>query len=41
MAQIDEVSQEHRNTWRGFVKLVTVVVVAVVILMSVLAITLL
>jgi Bacterial aa3 type cytochrome c oxidase subunit IV len=41
MAQIDEVSQEHRDTWRGFVKLVAAVVLAVAVLMSVLAITLL
>ena len=41
MAHTDEVSQEHRDTWRGFVKLVTAVVIAAVILLSLMAITLL
>jgi hypothetical protein len=41
MAHTDEISQEHRDTWRGFVKLVTAVVIAAVILLSLMALTLL
>jgi len=41
MAHTDEVSQEHRDTWRGFVKLVAAVVIAAVVLLSLMAIALL
>jgi len=41
MARIDEVSQEHRNTWRSFCRLTTVFVGGVVVLLGLMALTLL
>lgn len=39
MAKIDEVSQEHRDTWRSFCRLTAVIVVGVVLLLGLMALT--
>ncbi len=41
MAHTDEISREHRDTWRGFVKLVAAVMIAAAVVLSLMAITLL
>jgi hypothetical protein len=41
MARIDEVSQEHRDTWRNFCRLTTVLVIGVIALLGLMALTLL
>lgn len=41
MTRIDEVSQEHRDTWRSFCRLTTVIVAGVVALLGLMALALL